>query len=53
MKTKEEKQKKFVTKFEINGENTLAKYGLLLGKKLKILLNKEKQQKEWKVVHVG
>lgn len=46
MKTKEEKQKKFVTEFEINGE----KYGGYIYattfQKLKILLDKEKQQRK-------
>ena len=45
MKTKEEKQKKFVTEFDINGE----KYGgfmLQLFPKLKILLDKEKRQRK-------
>ena len=46
METKEEKQKKFVTEFEINGE----KYGgyimLQLFPKLKILLDKEKRQRK-------
>lgn len=44
MKTKEEKQKKFVTEFDINGEKDI--FMLQLFPKLKILLDKEKQQRK-------
>lgn len=46
MKTKEEKQKKFVTEFEIMEKSMVDIFMLQLFPKLKILLDKEKRQRK-------